>query len=147
MDTADDTKPALQGGRDDQHAWKNDAEKNRRVEAPRKRNQEIWVPLVLEKPTIEKKLMLEISSDSRMVVDWVNGHAKLKSPGGTIATVQNLLWEWWSRGVDLRTRATKRSCACVRGRRPVSVGAFFFLLSSFLLNEQVCLKVTLDLVQ
>ena len=30
-----------------------------------------------------------------------------------------------------RTRITKRSCACDCGRGPVSVGAFFLLLSSF----------------
>ena len=32
-----------------------------------------------------KKLMLGIRSDSKTVVDWVNGHAQLKTPESTIA--------------------------------------------------------------
>ena len=39
-----------------------------------------------------------------------------------------------------RTRITKKSCACDCGRGPVSVGAFFFLLSSsffFLLSSSL----------
>ena len=38
------------------------------------------------------------------MVDWVNGHAKLKSLESSIATAQNLLWKWWSRDVDPRRR-------------------------------------------
>ena len=45
--------------------------------------------------------MQEIRGDSKTVVDWVNGLAKLKTPESTIATAQNLLWKWWNRGVDL----------------------------------------------
>ena len=61
-------------------------------------------PLVLEKPAGDKKLMQEIKGDSKTVVDWVNGLAKLKTSESTIATAQNLLWKWWNRGVDLQRR-------------------------------------------
>ena len=61
-------------------------------------------PLVPWKPTSDKRLTLEIRGDSKTVVDWVNGHAKVKSLESTITTAQNLLWRWWSRGVDLRRR-------------------------------------------
>ena len=33
-----------------------------------------------------------------------NGSAKLKTPDGTVVAAQNLMWKWWSRGVDLRRR-------------------------------------------
>ena len=59
---------------------------------------------VLEKPAEDKKLMLEMRSVRKRIVDWVNGLAKLKTCESTIATAQNLLWEWWDRGVDLRRR-------------------------------------------
>ena len=61
-------------------------------------------PLVLENLTSDKKMMMEIRSDSKPVVDWVNGSAKLKTPNGTVVAAQNLMWKWWSRGVDLRRR-------------------------------------------
>ena len=73
-----------------------------------KHNGGIWEtkrfePLVLENPTSDKKLMLVISGDSK-TVDWVNGHAKLKTPDGTVAAAQKLTWRWWSRSVDLWRR-------------------------------------------
>ena len=58
--------------------------------------------MVLEIPAEDKAPMLDIRGDSKTIVDWVNGHAKLKTWESTIATAQNLLWEWWGRGVDLR---------------------------------------------
>ena len=48
--------------------------------------------------------MLEIREDSETVVDWVSGHSKLKTKECTVARAQNLLREWWSRGLDLRHR-------------------------------------------
>ena len=39
-------------------------------------------------------------------MDWVNGHAKLRTSEGAIATAQNLLREWWGRGVDLPQRVS-----------------------------------------
>ena len=51
-----------------------------------------------------KKLTLEIKGGSKSMVDWVNGHAKLKTRERTAATTQNLLREWWCRGVDQRQR-------------------------------------------
>ena len=52
------------------------------------------------------KLILEIRGDSKTMVDWVNGHAKLKMKESTIATAQNLLRELWSREVGSRQRVT-----------------------------------------
>ena len=60
---------------------------------------------VLEMPAEDKKLMLEIRSDSKTIVDWVNGLAKLKTKESTIGSVQNNLREWWRRGVNPRHRA------------------------------------------
>ena len=56
-----------------------------------------WPPLELEIPEEAPDIM----RDSKTIVDWVNGHAKLKNEGEYVAT-QNLLREWWGRGVDLR---------------------------------------------
>ena len=36
-------------------------------------------PLVLEAPAEKEKLMLELWGDSKTIVDWVNGYAKLKT--------------------------------------------------------------------
>ena len=47
-----------------------------------------------------------------------------------------LMSEWW--GFTLRT---KRSCACDCGTGPVSVGAFFFLLSFFFSHLESCRKI------
>ena len=46
-------------------------------------------------PEEGKKLTLEIRSDSKTLVDWVNGHATLKTRESTVANTQNLLREWW----------------------------------------------------
>ena len=35
-------------------------------------------------------------------MDWVNGHAKLKTRESTVATAQNFLRDWWRRRVDQR---------------------------------------------
>ena len=56
-------------------------------------------PLVFEVPAEDKTLMLEIRDDGRTMVDWVNGHAKLKVWESVVALAQHLLWEWWGRGV------------------------------------------------
>ena len=48
-------------------------------------------PLVLEMPTEDEKLTLEIRGDSKTIVDCVNSHAKLKTKESTIASAQNLL--------------------------------------------------------
>ena len=41
-------------------------------------------PLVLKMPAEDKKLVLEIRRDSKTIVDWVNGHVKLKTKESTI---------------------------------------------------------------
>ena len=57
-----------------------------------------------KKPWDLAPLVLEVPAEDKTLVDWVNGHAKLKMKESTIASVQNLLREWWGRGVDLRKR-------------------------------------------
>ena len=65
--------------------------------APKKKPRDLE-PVILEMPAEEKKLMLQIRGDSKTIVDWVFGHAKLKTWESAAATVQNLLWDWWGRG-------------------------------------------------
>ena len=48
--------------------------------------------------------MLEVRRDSKTIVDWVNGHSKLKTKESTIASVQNILRDWWGRGAAFRQR-------------------------------------------
>ena len=62
--------------------------------------------MVLERHAEDKKPMLEIGSGGNTIVDWVHGHAKLKTWKGTVVTAQNPVREWWGRGVDLRRRVT-----------------------------------------
>ena len=76
-------------------------EKGRMGEAPKRRNQETWSLWYSQKT---RKLILEIRSGGKTVVDWVDGHTKLMTPDFTIAAAQNPLWKWWSRGFDLRRR-------------------------------------------
>ena len=42
---------------------------------------------VLDTPAEEKKLVLQFRRDSRTVVDWVTGHAKLKTKESTVSIV------------------------------------------------------------
>ena len=62
-------------------------------------------PLVLETLTDDRTTKLEMRGDSKMVVEWVNGHAKLKALVSTNAAAQNLMWKWRSRGIDRQRRA------------------------------------------
>ena len=57
-------------------------------------------PLVLEWAAENKNVILEVRCDSKTIVDWVSGHSKTKTKDSTIASAQNLLREWWDRGVD-----------------------------------------------
>ena len=58
-------------------------------------------------PEAELWPTLEIKLDCGTVVDWVNGHAKMKTRGSTVEATQNLLREWWGRGIRLRQRTTE----------------------------------------
>ena len=78
---------------------KKKANETRRVKKPRK-----LPSLELGSPEEGKKLTLEIKGECKTIVDWVIGHARLKTRESTVATTQNLLREWWGRGVDLRQR-------------------------------------------
>ena len=70
--------------------------------AHRKKKPRDLEPTVPETPVEDKKLMLELRGDSKTVVDWLNGHAKLKACESTIAAAQNLLRKRRGRGVDQR---------------------------------------------
>ena len=80
-------------------------------------------PLVLEVPTEDEKLTLEIRRDSKTILDCVNSHATLMTKESTIASAQNLLREWVGRRLDLRHRVADwaivlvhTKCGPVRGR-------------------------------
>ena len=47
--------------------------------------------LELEIPEEGKKRTLEIKGDCKTIVDWVNGHAKLKTRKSNVATTKNFL--------------------------------------------------------
>ena len=59
---------------------------------------DLGTPLPGENPT------LEIKRNNRTIVDWMNGHAKMKTRIGAVEKAQNLLREWWGRGMCLRQR-------------------------------------------
>ena len=59
-------------------------------------------PLELEIPAEGKKLNLEIQGDCKTIVDWVNGHAKLKTRESTDYPEPSTAMV--GRGVDLRQR-------------------------------------------
>ena len=65
-------------------------------------------PLVLGIPEAGKWPTLEIKGDCKTIVDWVNGHAKMKTKVAIVAATQNLLREWWGRGIRLRKRKNCR---------------------------------------
>ena len=49
-----------------------------------------------------EQLTLESKGDNKTIVDWVNGHAKMKTRIGTVEKVHNFLCEWCGRGIRLR---------------------------------------------
>ena len=61
-------------------------------------------PLELRIPVAGKLPTLEIKGDCKTIVDWVNGHAKMKARVSTVEAIQNLLRERWGRGIRLRQR-------------------------------------------
>ena len=63
---------------------------------PKKKPRELS-PSLLEPPTTDKGVMLGIRGDSKTVVDWIDGHAKMKTPDSdcTVAPAQNRMWDWW----------------------------------------------------
>ena len=75
---------------------KSKANETRPAEKPR----ELIASLELKIPEEGKKLTRETNGDCKTTVDWVNGHAKLKTRESTVATTQNLLREWWVEGFD-----------------------------------------------
>ena len=64
-------------------------------------------PLELGIPVAGKLPTLEIKGDCKTIVDWVNGHAKMKAKVSTVEAIQNLLREWWGRGIRLRQRTAE----------------------------------------
>ena len=53
---------------------------------------------------IYQRATLEIKGDCKTIVEWINGHAKMKTRESTVENTQNLLENWWGRGVHLRHR-------------------------------------------
>ena len=78
-----------------------DKKKESKGPVPTKKPRDLPPPdlgtLVLGEP-----LTLETKGDNKTVVNWMNGHAKMKSRNGTVEKAQNLLREWWGRGICLR---------------------------------------------
>ena len=91
--------------------------KNTQERGAQKKKPRDLEPMVLETP-VEDKLMLEIRSDRKTIVEWVNGHAMMKTRESTVATAQNLLRERWGRGVDLRRRVA--DLAVNTTKKPIS---------------------------
>ena len=60
--------------------------------------------LELERPGEGKKLTFEIKGNNKTIVDWVNGHATLKTRESTVTNNQNLPREWWCQGFPPRQR-------------------------------------------
>ena len=50
---------------------------------------------------------LEIKRNCKTIADWVNGHAKMKTRVPTVEKAQNLLREWWGRGIRFRWRTAE----------------------------------------
>ena len=63
---------------------------------------ELGIPEAGQWPT------LEIKGDCKTIVDCVNGHAKMKTRVSTVEATQNLLREWWCRGIRLRQGTAER---------------------------------------
>ena len=61
---------------------------------------DLGTPIPGESPT------LEIKGDNKTIVDWMNGHAKMKTRIGTVEKVQNPMREWLGHGMRLRQRTT-----------------------------------------
>ena len=55
-------------------------------------------PLELDMSEAGQRPTLEIRGDCKTIVDWINGHAKLKTRECTMAKTQNLLRDWWAEG-------------------------------------------------
>ena len=62
-------------------------------------------PLDFGTPVPGESPTLEIKGDNKMIVDWVNGHAKMKTRIGTVEKA-HFLREWWGRRMRLRQRTT-----------------------------------------
>ena len=52
-------------------------------------------PLDLGTRAVGERPTLEIQGDNETIVDWMNGHAKMKMRVGTVEKAQNLPREWW----------------------------------------------------
>ena len=55
-------------------------------------------PLEIERPEAGQRRTLEIKSDCKSIVDWINGPAKMKTRASTVENTQSLLRDWWVEG-------------------------------------------------
>ena len=65
---------------------------------------------MIEPPRTVEGIELVIREDSKTVIDWINGKAKLKVSYRAIETIQIQLVEWWKKGVDLSQRIGDGRC-------------------------------------
>ena len=63
--------------------------------------------LELDLPEAGKKPTLKIKAYCKTIVDWINGRTKMKTRESTVPNTQNLLRDWWGRGVHLRQRTAE----------------------------------------
>ena len=80
-----------------------DKKKDTKGPVPTKKPRDLR-PLDLGTLVPSEKLTLEIKGSNKTIVDWMNGHAKMKTMIGTAEKAQNLLREWWGRGMRSRQR-------------------------------------------
>ena len=107
MDTETDTAPASEGRRgnspheDDEVADGTFGQKPEGL--PSKEPRDLF-PVVLEPPRNTEGIELVIRSNSKTVVDWINGQTKQTTTVDAIGAAQKELRDCWGRSADLRRR-------------------------------------------
>ena len=80
-----------------------DKKKESKGSVPTKKSRDL-PPVDLGTPVHVESPTLEIKGDNKTIVDWMNGHAMMKTRIGTVEKAQKLFREWWVRGIRLRQR-------------------------------------------
>ena len=62
---------------------------------------------LLGRPVPGVRPTLEIKRGKKTIVDWVNGHTKMKTRVTTVENTQNLLRDWWGRSIRFRKRSAE----------------------------------------
>ena len=82
-----------------------DRKKESKGSVPTKKPRDL-LPLDLGTRVPGESTTLEIKGDNKTIVDWMNGLVMTKTRIGTVEKAQNLLRQWWGRGMRLRQRTT-----------------------------------------